>query len=179
MSRIRLLALITGVGVLSACGPAATTDAPTTTAEQTVAFNPCDELSTDALRAAGLDPATKSTSINPPSGPATWRICRWEPSDGEPYMVGVGSTTHTQDEALDNSTVTGFADVQVGPRAGKTYHHANVPNPLRCYVSIPAATGMHNVILSWNASDRESAPQTPPCDLAVEVARELEPFLPE
>ncbi|WP_040791116.1 DUF3558 domain-containing protein [Nocardia paucivorans] len=151
------------------------------TTEESVAFNPCSELPDEALRAADLDPASKSTSIDPPSGPSTWRICRWDPIDGQPYMVGIASTTHTQDEVLNNPTVTGFKDVQIGDRAGKTYHQAGrgTDDLLRCYVSLPAEHGMHNVILSWRYSQRESAPETPPCTLAVERARALEPFLPK
>lgn len=176
------------VGVLSAtallvagCGTEASgTSEPTTEQPTTVAFNPCDELSTEALQAADLDPDSKSTSVDSPNGEASaWKICRWKPVDGQPYAVGVGSSTFSQDSLADNPTVTGFEDVRIGARAGKTYYQSGDRELLRCYVSVPAPDGgMHNVILSWRTSQKETIPESPPCSLAVEKAKELEPFLP-
>lgn len=166
---------------VAGCGGATDAEPPADTTEQkpaTVAFNPCDELSDEALRAAGLDPSTKQTSVDSPTG-GVWKICMWQPVDGTPYIVSIGTTTFSQEELPGNPTVTGFEDVQIGSRAGKTYHQANDPEPLRCYVSIPAAGGgMHNVILGWRTSQKASIPESPPCTLAVERAKELEPYLP-
>ncbi|MFI5720209.1 DUF3558 domain-containing protein [Nocardia sp. NPDC051750] len=175
---------VLAAGLLAAgCGTATVEgSSATTTSERptTVAFDPCDELSAEALQAAGLDPATKKTSVDSPDGQASaWKICRWRPADGQSYAVAVGSSTFTQDDLPSNATVTGFEDVQIGSRAGKTYHEAGSSDLLRCFVSLPAQAGMHNIIVDWDASERETAPETPPCSLAVEKAQQLEPFLPQ
>lgn len=182
MNRYLVPATAVGALLLAGCGTGASdTPEPTTDKPETVAFDPCNELSNDALRTAGLDPASKSTSIDPPDGQASkWKICRWTPSgDSLGYSVGIGSTTFTQADLPANKTVTGFQDVQIGSRAGKTYYPADDPDQLRCYVSMPAGRGgMHNIIVSWQYSERESASETPPCGIAVERAKELEPYLP-
>lgn len=186
VSRFGLTATAAGVlaaGLLTAgCGGVTGEGSSVDTTEQkpeTVAFNPCDELSDDALRAAGLDPNTKKDSVNSPTGGGVWKICFWRPLDRTPYAVSVGTTTFTQDDLADNPTVTGFEDVQIGSRAGKTYRQANSSMNLRCYVSMPSGGGMANIIVDWDASEKDSAPNTPPCSLAVERARELEPYLPQ
>lgn len=180
--RLRLALTATAVLLLAGCGTDTSGTPTTQTTERptTVAFNPCDELGADALQAAGLDPASKSTSINSPGGqPSAWKICRWRPADGQSYAVAVGSSTFTQDDLSSNQTVTGFEDVKIGSRTGKTYHEAGNSDLLRCFVSLPAeGGGMHNVIVDWDASERETAPETPPCTLAVEKAQQLEPYLP-
>lgn len=146
--------------------------------EVTVEFNPCTDLSDEALRATRVDPATKDVSIDPPEGPTRWRICAWNATEG-PYRVSVASTTHKQDEVYDNPAVTGFSPVQINSRSGLTYHSSSDPDQLRCYVSLPAKQGMFNVIVGWRYGSRELMPQSPPCGLAVQHARELEPFLPK
>ncbi|WP_280507811.1 DUF3558 domain-containing protein [Nocardia flavorosea] len=180
--RLRL-ALLSAAALLAAgCGTDTSgTPTPSTTEKPTtVAFNPCDELSAEALQAAGLDPATKKTSVDSPDGqPSAWKICFWRPADRTPYAVSVGSSTFTMDDLPSNETVTGFEDVQIGSRAAKTYHQANSPTMLRCFVAFPSGSGMANVIVDWDASERETAPETPPCTLAVEKAQQLEPYLPQ
>ncbi|WP_327150072.1 DUF3558 domain-containing protein [Nocardia sp. NBC_01329] len=179
MGRIWLPLLACAGLLVAGCGETTVEGSPTTTERPTtVAFNPCSDLPDDALRAAGLDPATKKTSVDTPTGGGTWKICFWRPVDKTPYAVSIGTTTFTQDDLPGNPTITGLSDVQIGSRAGKTYRQANSPLMLRCYVSMPSGGGMANVIVDWDASERETAPEKPPCSLAVEQATELEPFLP-
>lgn len=149
-----------------------------TSGEPTVQYNPCSELSDDALRAMQVDPASKSTVTDAPSGPVTWRMCTWSSTEG-PYLVTVGSSTYTMDEARKNDTVTGFRDVQVGPRSGLMYQDKNDEDKLRCYVSLPSSKGMFVVIVGWRYSQRASLPQAPPCDLAARHASQLEAYLPK
>ncbi|MET8776777.1 DUF3558 domain-containing protein [Nocardia sp. NPDC004654] len=149
-----------------------------TNGEKTVMFNPCTDLSADALKAAKVDPASKDTVTDPPSGAAAWRACQWVSTQG-PYLMTVAASTRTQDEVLQNSTVTGFQPVTIGARAGLTYRDKNDPDQLECYVSFPSADGMFNVIVGWRYSERASITQAPPCDLAVQHAKQVEPFLPK
>ncbi|WP_171050261.1 DUF3558 domain-containing protein [Nocardia cyriacigeorgica] len=149
-----------------------------TSGEKTVQFNPCEDLSADALTAAGLDPASEHTTIDPPTGATSWRICAWK-VPGQPYSVSIGASTHMQDEVLDNPTVTDFADVQIGSRSGMTYRQVDDEHKLSCYVSLPSSQGMFNVIADWPYSKRDSVPEAPPCSLAIKHATDLEPYLPE
>ncbi|WP_431957534.1 DUF3558 domain-containing protein [Nocardia lijiangensis] len=182
-----LVALFAGValaGAVVGCSSVVDGNARTegagspTNGEQTVTFNPCTDLSADALKAAKVDPASKDTVTDPPSGPAAWRACQWVSTQG-PYIVTVAASTHTQDEVLQNSTVTGFQPVTIGARSGLTYRDKNDPDQLECYVSFPSTQGMFNVILGWRYSERASITQAPPCDLAVQHAKQVEPFLPK
>ncbi|WP_378742699.1 DUF3558 domain-containing protein [Nocardia brasiliensis] len=171
-------------GLVAGCssgGEGPKTEGPsgkTTDGESTVQYNPCSELSDEALRATRVDPASKSTDTDAPSGPVTWRMCTWKSTDG-PYFVTVGSSTHTMDEARKNETVTGFRDTKVGARSGLIYEDKNDEDKLRCYVSMPSSLGMFVVIVGWRYSERASLPQAPPCDLAVRHATQLESYLPK
>ncbi|MFI9403097.1 DUF3558 domain-containing protein [Nocardia sp. NPDC052316] len=179
-----VLAGVAVVGLIAGCSP--TKDGTPTTevsgkptnGEPTVQYNPCTELSDDALRATKVDPGSKSVVTDAPAGPVTWRMCTWSSTEG-PYSVTVGSSTHTLDDARKNDTVTGFRDTQVGPRSGLIYQDKNDEDKLGCYVSLPAADGMFVVSVGWRYSQRASLPQAPPCDLAVRHASQLEPYLPK
>ncbi|MGI5221361.1 DUF3558 domain-containing protein [Nocardia sp. CA-290969] len=170
--------LVTGCGVTVGEEPAAE-GAGTSSEEQHVQWNPCSELSEDALRATGADPNTKSAVFDAPGDRAAWRMCTWRATDG-PYFIGVGATVFTQDDVYKNTQVTGIEPVQINDRSGLTYHLVGNEDPIRlCYVSLPMQNGMLNVYASWHYSERSSIPESPPCGLAVGHAQTLEPFLPE
>ncbi|WP_107660073.1 DUF3558 domain-containing protein [Nocardia suismassiliense] len=179
-----VLAGVAVVGFVVGCSPTEEGTPTTevsgkpTSGEPTVQYNPCTDLSDDALRTVKVDVASKKTVTDAPSGPVTWRMCQWASTDG-PYAVTVGASTHTLDEARKNDTVTGFRDVKVGPRAGLIYQDKADENKLRCYVSMPSSTGMFVVIVGWFYGQRASLPQAPPCDLAAQHAAQLEPYLPK
>lgn len=177
-----VLAAIAVIGLAAGCsatvdgGPAA--EGQGAPKEETVEYNPCTDLTDEAIRAAGLDPATKSTVTDAPTGPVTWRMCQWSSTEG-PYLVTVGSSVHTQEEVRKNPIVTGFQDTQVGSRPGLAFHDKDDEDQLRCYVSFPSDHGVFNVIVNWHYSQKESMPETPPCSLAQQHATELEPHLPK
>lgn len=178
-----MLGGIAAVGLVAGCstsvdGEPAAQGQTESTGEKTVEWNPCTELSDEVLRAIGVDPASKSTVTDAPTGPVTWRMCQWVAA-GQPYNVTVGSSVNTLDESRENPTVTGFKEAQIGPRSGLTFHDRNDPDQLRCYASLPAEQGMFTVIVNWFYSERDSIPQSPPCDLAIQHATELEPYLPK
>ncbi|MBF6351510.1 DUF3558 domain-containing protein [Nocardia flavorosea] len=171
-------------GLAAGCGGAvdgepAAGGTGTTTGEQHVEWNPCSELSADALQATGADPATRSSVFDAPGNKSAWRMCTWQANDG-PYFIGVGATVFTQDDVYENKQVTGIEPVQINDRSGLTYHLVGNEDPIRlCYVSLPMQKGMLNVYASWQYSERDSIPESPPCGLAVQHARTLEPYLPD
>lgn len=146
--------------------------------EKTVTYNPCTDLSEAALRSADVDPSTKRTVTDAHNGPTAARVCAWSSTEG-PYFVGVAATIYTESDARSNNKLTGFRDVRVGPRSGLIYQDKSDTDKLVCYVSLPATDGMLEVSVGWPYSQRASSPQSPPCDLAVRHATELEPYLPK
>jgi hypothetical protein len=178
MLAISVLGLVTGCGT-TVKGNSAAEGQNTSQREQTVRWNPCAELSEEALRATGADPTSKSTDFDAPGDKAAWRMCAWDSVDA-PYFIGVGATTLTQDEVRKNSSVTGFTPVEVNGRSGLTYYPGTGETPVRrCYVSLPMDGGMLNVYVDWRYGEHHAMPESPPCGSAVQHAQELEPYLPE
>ncbi|WP_459549575.1 DUF3558 domain-containing protein [Nocardia sp. X0981] len=170
--------LATGCGV-TVGGETSTAGQTTTDEEQVVEWNPCSELSEEALRATGADPAGKSTNFDAPGDRATWRMCSWDSVD-DPYVIGVGATAFTQEDLRENTSVTGIRPVQINGRSGSTFYQNSGEDPIRlCYVSLPMQKGMLTVYVNWRYSQRDSLPESPPCGLAVQHAQILEPYLPE
>ncbi|MEU7145129.1 DUF3558 domain-containing protein [Nocardia sp. NPDC046473] len=178
-----MLAGMAAVGAVAGCsmtpedgGPGAVSGSPTN-GEQKI-FNPCTELSDDALRATMADPATKSVVTDAPEGGVVARICKWSSTEG-PYFVTVWSMNYKLDDLRKNDRVTVLRDVQVGPRIGLISTEQADDDKLRCNVSFPAAQGMFEVGVGWRYSERASLPQAPPCDLALRHATQLEAYLPK
>ncbi len=170
-------------GLVAGCtvgGESASAGPSTTTGEPRVEWNPCSELSTEALEATGASPETKSTRFDAPGDRAAVRMCSWEPADGRPYYIGIGSFVFTLDEFRQNDQVTGFTDVQVNDRPGLTFYPTGNENPIRrCYVGLPMARGGLMIYADWRYGKRDSLPESPPCGLAVQHAQTLEPYLPD
>ncbi|WP_280457144.1 DUF3558 domain-containing protein [Nocardia carnea] len=169
-------------GLAAGCGGAESASAgpTTTTGEPHVEWNPCSELSTEALEATGARPETKHTSFDAPGDRAAVRMCAWDSADGSPYFIGVGSFIFTLEEFRQNDQVTGFAEVQINDRSGLTFYPAGNETPIRrCYVGLPMAKGGLMIYADWRYSKRDSLPESPPCGLAVQHAQTLEPYLPE
>ncbi|PWV77761.1 DUF3558 domain-containing protein [Nocardia neocaledoniensis] len=143
-------------------------------------FNPCrGALSDEALRSAGLDPATKLVTTDPPSGASTWRICDWAPTD-ERYgsgrrMIGVGSTSHTVDEARKKEGVTVIRETTVNSRRGLISKENSTPDI--CYVSFEAKQGMFEVTAAWLSTEGPRGGDL--CEMAEKYAVALEPNLPQ
>ncbi|MFG1792961.1 DUF3558 domain-containing protein [Nocardia sp. NPDC049149] len=176
LAGVAVAGLVTGCSPSKDGDPKPTSGSPTN-GEQKI-FNPCTELSDEALRGTRVDPASKTVVTDAPTGGVTARICKWTSTEG-PYFVTVSSMTYTQADARKNDKLTGLRDVQVGSRSALIYQDKDDTDKLRCYVSLPAAQGMFEVTVGWRYSERASLPQSPPCDLAVRHAKELEPFLPK
>lgn len=183
VSRVAIRTMLVGAAVtalVTGCSPTKdgtpTTSGPkTVNGEKTVEWNPCTQLSDEAVRAARMDPATKDVTTDAPTGPVSARVCQWDAVDG-PYFVSVSSTIYSQDEARKNANLTGFRDVPIGARSGLIYQDKSDERKLRCYVSLPAAQGMLEVTVGWRYGEPMSRDR---CELAVEHAKELEPYLPK
>ncbi|WP_338772496.1 DUF3558 domain-containing protein [Nocardia vulneris] len=185
VSRVAIRTVLVGAAVtalVTGCSP--TKDGTPTTSsgkpangEQKV-FNPCTELSDEALRATKADPASKHVVTDAPSGGVVARICKWTSTEG-PYFVTVSSTSYTLDDVRKNTEAVVLGDVKVGPRSGLISGSKGDADKLECYVSLPAAQGTVDVSVGWRYSERSSMPEAPPCRLAVRHATDLEPYLPK
>ncbi|MFD3592194.1 DUF3558 domain-containing protein [Nocardia sp. NPDC058640] len=144
-----------------------------------VVFNVCSELGDEVLRGAGLDPATKDVVTDPPSGPSTWRVCNWEPSDDRygsgRRSIGVYSTSHTLADTRAKASLVDLEDIKVGARSGLTFREKSSPD--RCFVAFEAAQGMFEVDVAWLSNEGPRVGD--PCDMAADYAAGLEPHLPK
>ncbi|MGW5315429.1 DUF3558 domain-containing protein [Nocardia thailandica] len=183
---VRRVAVCAAVGaaVLVGCGTTTQGSAgPSTTVrdlDKIEVFNPCrGALSDDALRGAGLDPATKLVTTDPPSGVSAWRICDWAPSDNRygsgRRMVGVGSTSHTLDETRTKESVTVLREATVNGRRGLVFKENATPDI--CYVGFDAHQGMFEVTASWLSTEGPRVGDL--CEQAEKYAIALEPHLPK
>ncbi|MEV0031118.1 DUF3558 domain-containing protein [Nocardia sp. NPDC050793] len=174
------LAGVAVIGLAGGCGSTVggTAATPTTTVrnlDEIEVYNPCTELGDEALRATGIDPATKRVITDPPQGPASWRMCGWRAPD-LPYTLQVGSSSHTPEETRSNPKVTVLNDVQIGSRPGLISQDKSDSKGLICYVTFPAEQGMFEISVGWMSSQPITRDR---CELAVEHARDLEPILPK
>ncbi|MET8776233.1 DUF3558 domain-containing protein [Nocardia sp. NPDC004654] len=168
------------IGLAAGCGSTVdgTAATPTTTVrnlDEIEVYNPCTQLSEEAMRGTGADPSTKRVVTDPPTGPASWRICSWEVT-ALPYFVTVASSSHTVDETRANPNETGFRDVNIGARPGLVHQDRADTRGLICRVAIPAEQGMFVISADWRASKPITQDR---CELAVKHAKDLEPHLPK
>ncbi|MFI2232995.1 DUF3558 domain-containing protein [Nocardia testacea] len=171
------ISLIAGCGV-TVEGETKETGESTSIGEANAEWNPCSQLSEEALRAAGTDPSQKINTVDAPGDRALFRMCSWDSVDG-PYHVGIGSTALAQEEWYNNTEATGVRPQQVNDRSGLTFYPNDGEQPMRqCYVSLPMAGGSIFVNVDWQYSQRSSLPESPPCALALQHAQKLEPYLP-
>ncbi|MEV0250708.1 DUF3558 domain-containing protein [Nocardia sp. NPDC050712] len=166
------------VGLAAGCGTGKSVEGTATPTTRDIdkieVWNPCTQLSNEALQKARVDPATKTVTTDAQGG-ASWRVCKWQATE-LPIFVTVFSTSHTQDESRANPKLTNFRDVTIGPRKSLTYQEKSEPSADGCYASLPAEQGMIEV----RVGKRQTKPiAADPCDLAVGYAKDLEPYLPK
>jgi ABC-type glycerol-3-phosphate transport system substrate-binding protein len=136
-----MLTLLVGALATGVVGCGDTTDGSPTTATSPSTqslYNPCTGIPDDALRAAGVDPATEEAGIAgvPQSG---WEICGW---DGPQYFITVFSTSRTVSEFERKPGNIEFQDVTVGGRQGRQFRVAGASKNLACDVLFPASQGV-------------------------------------
>ncbi|WP_327111724.1 DUF3558 domain-containing protein [Nocardia sp. NBC_01730] len=169
---VAVLALATGCGS-NVDGAAPTTGATESRGDVQV-FNPCSQLSDEALRAIGLDPLAKSVTTDPPQGPSAWRICGWYPPEHK-YKVDVMSSSHTLAETRANNKIAILREITIGARNGVVSRDKSDTQGDSCYASFPAEQGMFEIAVGWESEARK--PDL--CELAVKHAQALEPILPK
>lgn len=172
-----VVATVAGCGAIIDGDPKAEGTSTTTgrDLDKIAVFNPCSELPDNVLTQVGLDPSSKMTITDPPSGPSSWRVCDWKPEHGQ-FAITVFSTSHTIEEARTNDDLVGFRDVTIGPRPGLTFHDDFDSDKSSCHAAFPAEQGMFQIAAGWTF---ESARDRDICSIATEYAAALEPHLPQ
>ncbi|WP_169811434.1 DUF3558 domain-containing protein [Nocardia harenae] len=171
------------MAVLAGCEGSPSSAGPTTTVrnlDEIEIFNPCrGALSDEVLRGAGLDPATRRITTDPPTGISSWRVCSWQPLDDRygsgRRSIAVFSTSHTLDEGREKDSLTVLRDTTVNGRPGFVARENSDPDS--CYVSFEAEQGMFEVQTAWLST--EGARVGDACEMAQQYAAALEPHLPK
>lgn len=166
---------VLATGCTSSTEGAATETAAPKTAAPVEVFNPCTQLPDGAITAAGLDPGSKDVTVDPPSGPSTWRVCLWR-SDGNEFFVSIFSTSHTLDEARANQELVNVSETPIAGRRGLTFMDKTDADGESCYAAIPAAQGMFEINAAWTIDAERNRDI---CEVAIQYATALEPHLPD
>ncbi len=106
-------------------------------AETKALFEPCTGVADDALRKAGVDPATK---VAAGAASAGWQTCEWT---GAATHLRVFSTSRTLDEFEKESGATAFVDETVAGRAGRRLGDT----PTSCDILFRAGQGVIRMVV--------------------------------
>lgn len=109
-----LTVVVLGLAVISAAGCTDSTTpgkvTATSTANDAALWDPCTQLPAYALSAAGLDPASRDSTIRFHG----WKMCSWE---GSWYYLNVYSTGKPLDEVARTAGLKDPRRVTIGPRS--------------------------------------------------------------
>ncbi|AXK85704.1 DUF3558 domain-containing protein [Nocardia farcinica] len=173
-----VIAGVAVLGLVTACsgGGLGGSEPGTPTAAEPAMDNlldPCTDIADEWLIETGLDPSTERNIVNP-ADVSAWRICGWKPLDGRPYRIDVLSTSHTVDEVRADETHEILREITIGQRHGLLHKHKSDDRRI-CYVALPAQQGMFQISVGWQN------PTVPNdyCEIAVDHATDLEPYLPK
>ncbi|MGY5306011.1 DUF3558 domain-containing protein [Nocardia gipuzkoensis] len=175
MSRRITLALLVGALATGVVGCGDTTSGSPTTGSSTAAsqalFNPCKGIPDEALRAAGVDPATEEAGI---AGvhQSGWEICSWK---GPKYSITVYSTGRTVAEFERKPGNIDFKDVVVAARQGRQFRVEGASKNLDCDVLFPAAQGVVQ-LATMNRAGQDDLED--PCTVLYRVGESIVPVLP-
>ncbi|MFD3509569.1 DUF3558 domain-containing protein [Nocardia sp. NPDC058666] len=169
--------------MLVGCGGSTGGSAEPTTRniDEIIVYNVCRDpgISDEALRAAGLDPATKRVFTDPPTGVSSFRACNWKPLDERygpvNYLAYVYSTSHTLQELREKESSTVLGETTVNGRPGLISKERS--NPEGCYVNFNAEQGMFQVSVNWLSEYKSREGDT--CAIAARHAEAIEPSLPK
>ncbi|MFD8099021.1 DUF3558 domain-containing protein [Nocardia fluminea] len=149
--------------------------------DKIIVFNPCrGDLTDDALRSAGLDPASMHITTDAPTGVASWRICNWRPLDVRQHgsaklVVGLFSTSYTLYELRKKEGAIVLRETKVNRRQGLVSRELS--DLESCYVSFDAEQGMFEVNAGWLSDEGTRIGEA--CEIAQHFAEALEPHLPK
>ncbi|WP_330228886.1 DUF3558 domain-containing protein [Nocardia sp. NBC_00508] len=154
-----------------ACGDT-TSGTPTisTTAAKAL-FDPCTGIPDDALRAAGVNPATEEPGI---AGvhQSGWEICGWK---GSKYFITVYSTGRTVSEVESKPGNVEFKDVAVAGREGRQFRVEGAAKYLECDVVFPASQGVLQLGVTNRAGQDDLED---PCTVLHRAGESIVPVLP-
>ncbi|WP_227996257.1 DUF3558 domain-containing protein [Nocardia australiensis] len=173
MKRRITLTLLGIVLASSAVGCGTTTNGSPSASSTTAApalFDPCTEVPDDALRAAGVDPATKEAGI---AGvhQVGLEVCKWR---GPAYAISLYSTGKPVSEFETKPGNIGFQDVTIAGRQGREFRAEGWET--QCNAVFPAAQGALQVqILGRMSVDNPEDP----CSVLARVGEKIVPILPK
>ncbi|MFE3318822.1 DUF3558 family protein [Nocardia sp. NPDC059195] len=133
-------------------------------AETTALFEPCTGVAADALRKAGVDPATK---VAAGAASAGWQTCAWT---GATAHLRVFSTSRTLEEFENESGATSFTDDTVAGRTGRRLGDT----PTSCDILFSAAQGVIRMVVANNPTQ----PTTDACATLRHMGESIVPTFP-
>ncbi|MFE6920301.1 DUF3558 domain-containing protein [Nocardia sp. NPDC057663] len=175
MKRAGTAVVVAGLAVagLVGCDSGETSSKGMTTTAKPVLWNPCTEISDDALRAAGVDPASEEIGAGgvPQSG---WEICGW---DGPDYSLTVYTTSKTIGYFEEKPGNIDFTDVTIADRQGRQFRVQGDTRNLWCDVVFPSNQGV--VQLAVGNSPIADGPLEEPCEYLQRAGAVLVPAFPK
>ncbi|MEU2035113.1 DUF3558 domain-containing protein [Nocardia amamiensis] len=161
--------LVAGLA-LTGCDSADGDPQPTTTTAAAALFNPCTGIPDDALRGAGVDPATEETGIGGVQQ-AGWEICAWK---GSRYSISIYSTSKLPAEIANKPGNTGQRDATIAGRTGTEFRSQGWDR--QCNIVFPAEQGVVQLQVLGRLS--ETNPEDP-CATLSRVGEAVVPSLPK
>ncbi|ORL74646.1 DUF3558 domain-containing protein [Prescottella equi] len=175
--RVTALIGLIGAGLLLAgCGSGSVSGEaePAGAAGGEPVFSPCDDIPDDVIQGLGVDPASEEREIMDVKQPG-WNICGWR---GQDFHLSVFATTHTLDQARANDQYEEFSQIQLNDRRGMTYREKADVDRERCDVAVESGGGVVLVSAGFFGSTKPMNSYEA-CDVAVQAARALTPYIPE
>ncbi|WP_167768974.1 DUF3558 domain-containing protein [Nocardia sp. CS682] len=192
-NRLQGIALVVGVGLVLAGCEKSTDGVPTSSgqssasatakpsgskAADTALWDPCTQLSDDALRSTGLKPETKEKDV---AGidPTGWQVCGWQAAGSGWYDLAVMSGEVTLDQFRQRTDLRDFETLTVAGRPALRFLDADDDKGLDCTVALQVPQGGKPGSVSFYLTTRYSIGKLGvPCDEALRNANELSKFLP-
>jgi hypothetical protein len=154
------------------CGTEAVQVSPTTrSAAVDPAFDPCT-LPDDALRGAGVDPATEESGVFGLDYPSA-NVCGWT---GKGFLLSVFQVGKPIGDVKSNPRNMEFVSAPVGSRDAFTYREAGYASDEYCDVAFGNTEG--SVLIRVEQQTSRPNPVADPCGVAVRTANTLDDSIP-
>lgn len=140
VKRFRAVGCVAAVAVAAAVSGCSdeVQGAPVRAAGQAGLFDPCTAIPDEALRAAGVDPASEAKDVDGVQQPG-WETCSW---DGGGYYLTVFSTDHTIGEFWVKPDVRDVEDFTLNGRAAYTFRSGPANESFTCGVVLAVPQGL-------------------------------------
>ncbi len=168
-----VIAAAVAVLALAGCGSTSVEGQAETTKPQAgePTFDPCS-IPDDALRAAGVDPASESRDILGVKQPG-WNLCDW---GGDGTAITVFVTARGLDEVRTSDRFTNFTPIELGGREAFTFREVTDTRNEYCDVVFTSGTDTVMIKSGYFAG---KTPAEGPCPRAVQNAQLLAPSIPQ